>query len=225
VVDAIKPTIILKGEIVQMGEVVVGRPPYAVARPVAAPEAASPATPEQDDATPVPIHEVETITMAPPLRKWSPAEEKTPEEEKPDAPAISALEDTSPHETPVPLPEKREPDVKPSAEIPDGPMLDLETAAAVEAEERQNSAEEAPVVAGIVTQGETDNADAEHPAPRKTRRRRVSAETTTDTAPENEGTPDKKTTVRKARTSAARKPRKKTAAAPEDTDVTPKEEA
>ena len=222
VVDAIKPTIILRGEIVQMGEVVVGRPPYAAPSTAGDTPAAGPPPPGADDETPVPAHEAETITMAPPLRQWNPAEEKTPVEEVPDAPEIPTAEDTSSRAAPELLPEESEPNVETAGE----PRLDTEAA---EAEERQNApSEETPAAAGAVLVEEAqgaEDADAEPPVPKKTRRRKTSAETVADTAPENDETPDKKPAGRKTRTSAARKPRKKTAAAPEDTDITPKEEA
>jgi hypothetical protein len=239
VVDAIKPTIILRGEVVQIGEVVVGRPPYAAVRPVdaraVAPAAAVSEVPEQDDETPVSVHEVETITMAPPLRKWSPAEEKTPEEKGPDAPGASAAEDTSPYEMPESLPEVHDSDVKRSAETASVPTLDSETAAAakiVEAEEEQNAAEETLIATGAAPQGEAQSADVEppaKPAPKRTMRRKTAAETVADTipdaAPENDGAPEEKTAERKVRASTVRKPRKKSLAPSEDTDVTPKEEA
>jgi hypothetical protein len=224
VVDAVKPTIILKGEVVQMGEVVMGRPKRAA---VSTADVRA-AEPESDDETPVPVHEVETITMTPPLLKWSPAEEKTSEEKGPDAPVMPASD-----ETPESLPEDRKPDVtdvkRPSAEIPDGPLLDPETAAIVEAEEEKHAAEIAAAGEASAESAVSQDADAEPPAPKKTRRRKAAAETAVnaaqDTATENGGTPDKKTAGRKTRTYAARKPRKKAASAPEDTDVTPKEEA
>jgi hypothetical protein len=232
VIDAIKPTIILKGEVVQMGEVVVGRPPYAAVRAGDTRAAAPAVPPEPDDEAPVPAHEVETITMSPPLRKWSPDEEKTdgrapvPDEERPDAPVTPVEDDAARHETSEPLREERESDVKPNAENADGLTSDPETAAIAEAEEGQNTvAKEAP-------REEAQSAEeviAEPPSPVKARRRRVSAKTASNTMPdappEKDETPDKKTAGRKVRTSAARKPRKKTAAPPEDTDIAPKEEA
>jgi hypothetical protein len=94
VVDAIKPTIILKGEIVQVGEVVVGRPHGAGDT-----RADAPAVPPERDGEPsVSVREAETVTMATPLGK-GPAEEKTdvpaslPDEEKPDAPATPIEEE------------------------------------------------------------------------------------------------------------------------------------
>jgi hypothetical protein len=233
VVDAIKPTIILNGEVVQMGEVVMGHPPYAAGRAGDTRAAAPDVPPERDDEPPVQAHEVETITMSPPLREWSPAEEQSddrapvPDEEMPDASAASVADDAARHETPAPLPEERESDVRPDAENADGPMLDPETAAIAEAEEGQNAAaEETPREEAQIA----EEASAEPPSPVvKRRRRRASAETASNTMPdappENDGTPDKKTASRKTRTSAARKPRKKTAAPPEDADIAPKEEA
>jgi hypothetical protein len=185
--------------------------------------------------------------MTPPLRKWGTAEEKTdagtlaPDEEKPDLPVIPTAGEISPHETPESLPEERESDMKTNAETAGGPRLDMESAASVEAEEEQNAAAaEAPVAASEASLADTDsaalldaNADAElpakPPAPKKTRRRKTSAETAANAIPdmarENYVTPDEKPAGPKTRTSAVRKPRKKTAVSPEDTDVTPKEEA
>jgi hypothetical protein len=222
VIDAIKPTIILRGEIIQMGEVIVGRPPYTALSAAGSTRAAEPPPPEMDDEPPAPVHEVETITMAPPLRKWSPAEEEAPAEEVPDAPALLAAEDAAPNETPESLPEERDADLKTNAETPDEPRLDVETAAIIEAEEGQNATEETPAAAPPhEEQGGANETEppAEPPPPKRTRRKKTSAETA------NSETPDEKPAGRKTRTAAARKPRKKTAAAPEDADAAPKEGA
>jgi hypothetical protein len=267
VIDAIKPTIILKGEIVQMAEVIMGRPPRTAVR------TAAPVPPEHDDEPPAPVHEVETITMAPPLRKWNPDEEKTSvrvaetaarekttaargeevaarkEETDTREETTAAREEAAarveegpdanatPRAMPEPPPpEEREPGVTPNAEADDGQRLDPETAAIIEAEERQNAATTEPaVVAGTSGDGapavpleeaRSAGADTEPPTPVKRRRRKTSAETAADAATENGGTPDEKPAVpKKARAPAARKPRKKTSAPPEGSDVTPKEEA
>jgi hypothetical protein len=248
VVDAIKPTIILKGEIVQMGEVIVGRPPHAAVK-TAAPASVPP---EQDDAIPVPVHEVETITMAPPLLKWSPNGEKTvsPEEKAQDAAAL-------PRSMPEPPPEEIEPDAKREEAAENEPMLDPETAAMIEAEEARRAAVEgasSPNDEKTETPGEkgpdetalsrpmpeasshnaagevlheealsVGEANVEPSAPKKRTRRVKTAAAATG---ESDGTGgEKPAEPKKTRASAPRKPRKKKAEAPNDNNVTPKEEA
>jgi hypothetical protein len=91
VVDTIKPTIILKGKIVQIGEVIVGRP-YGTGDTQAVP-------PERGDDASVPGHEAETVTTETPLGKCDLAEGKTDDsatvsdEERPVAPAASIAEE------------------------------------------------------------------------------------------------------------------------------------
>lgn len=89
VVDAIKPTILLNGEVVQLGEVIMGKPisPARAAEiaafevdmpedhmapPLDEPEIAAEQEPEFAEEETTPAHEVETLTMEPPLRTWAP---------------------------------------------------------------------------------------------------------------------------------------------------------
>jgi ssDNA-binding Zn-finger/Zn-ribbon topoisomerase 1 len=209
VVDVIKPTIILRGEIVQIGEVIVGRPPHTSLKTADDTRAVEPPLPpEEDDETPVPVHEVETITMAPPLRKLSPSEEKTPEEEGPDTP---------PYEIPKSFQEERGADIEQNSETSDAQRLDSKTAAIAVTEERQNAEEKTPIAA-------PRHKDAKPAASaKKKKRKKASAVMVADTAPKNNETSKKKHAGRKTRASAAKKSRKKMAAASDDTDITPKE--
>jgi hypothetical protein len=83
VIDAIKPTILLRGEVVQLGEVIIGKPASASAQAVLpkAPEPEETKVPELTETTETPEEEapaveVETLEMSPPLKTWEPAEEE-----------------------------------------------------------------------------------------------------------------------------------------------------
>ena len=149
VIDTVKPTILLRGELVQLGEVIMGKP---VSSASAAPFQESIAEPvprsEQDDASaeeqePAPPSlEVETFTMEPPLKKWES------------------------RETPEPEPE---PEEITAADEDDGPRLDSETAIAMEAMESSGET----VLPEILPKepAETGEPEIEIPLPRKAPRR------------------------------------------------------
>ena len=180
VIDAVKPTILLRGEIVQLGEVVMGRPASPVkAAPIQEliPEPVIPA--EQDEAAAEehepeemqpPAVEIETFTIEPPLKKWEPLE--TPESVE----AAANIIDES-----VSRKEEAIIGIIPVHED-DEPRLDSETAIEIDAMESADKVESAeisptkPEAGPAVTdeKAETDEAEIEIPLPRKAPRRRKS---------------------------------------------------
>lgn len=164
VVDAIKPTILLRGEVVQLGEVIMGRPaasPDHEAQhiPEAAPmEAPAPVAPDEED-EPVITHEVETLVMELPLKPQT------------DAPAAEDDMPTLLPETPeVPEAEPQVAETEPAqSEMPEAPEAELppeiepeqpEISGAPEAELPQAIEPEQPIVDVTEPASETPLVDA-----------------------------------------------------------------
>ena len=158
VIDAVKPTILLRGEVVQLGEVIMGKPAATAGAEQLEEQIPEPAPRfEQDDAVvteELETVEVETLTIEPPLKKWEPPE---PVEAEPNIIGI------------IPVHEDNE------------PRLDSETAMEMDALESSDGNETAeisptePKAAHGVTDekaADTDEPEIEIPMPRKATRRR-----------------------------------------------------
>lgn len=178
VVDAVKPTILLRGEIMQLGEVIMGKPASSVNSAAYQPnvrpsELSFRKEIEEEEEIPSPVLEVETFTMAPPLKAWNPDNAKTAEEE---AIPITANQEPETEEIASPAFEKEPGQPDSSGKTDDeGTLLDSETAAAEEADAREPGEEAEP--------------DIEIPLPKKAPRRRKStpkADKQPEAAPETE---------------------------------------
>jgi hypothetical protein len=187
VIDAVKPTILLRGEVVQLGEVILGKPASSVnaakyqelEAEETEPAEAAPVEPDETEyisedggeETPPPVHEAETFTMTPPLKAWEPEAPTEPKEPEPAAGPETAIEENVA-------------EISEMAAVPaDEPRLDSEAAIVLEEIESPKAATETEA---SETQGgpdakispdkdqeetEGENAAIEIPLPRKAPRR------------------------------------------------------
>ncbi|MDR3333233.1 MAG: hypothetical protein LBT08_11460, partial [Synergistaceae bacterium] len=100
VVETLKPTIILKGEVIQVGEVVMGRPAANGSEARKAQEKGGTAIREDEDDAPTVTHEVETLTMDPPLNghKFEEPETEEPQEIQEETESVDETEPVEPQE-------------------------------------------------------------------------------------------------------------------------------
>gem|GEM_PF-793529 len=192
VIETIKPTILLRGELVQLGEVIMGKPasPTGVAQIQERPDNVT-EEPEQEEIQPRAL-KVETFTMEPPLKKWEPPDMSKPlktapfEAEKPaefveaSSPAeVALISDNVSDEGPVSEETAgiREPAAVIAAYEDDEPRLDSETARAMEAMASSGGTGPAGVVPNephaAAADGETrtDEPEIEIPLPRRAPRK------------------------------------------------------
>ena len=186
VVDAVKPTIFLRGEVVQLGEVIMGKPVSSANTPeISKPEPVLPVEREDvvaeehgaEEIQP-PAVEVETFTMEPPLKKWEPQKsqelvEASPIETESSVEAIEDITDGVSSEKPeseeVTISEEQVLGIVP---IHDEGEQRLDSETAVEIEAMESPAGTEPAIPETVEERTgTDEPELEIPLPRKAPRR------------------------------------------------------
>ena len=137
VIDAVKPTILLRGDVIQLGEVVMGKP--AASEPAI--------VPEQEEIHTPPV-EVETLTIEPPLNRWEPEEAPEPADAAPTEPQMPAETEMADETAPQVAADTDAPEVTEASVVgvvppheDDEPRLDSETAMAMEAMESSGEIE------------------------------------------------------------------------------------
>jgi hypothetical protein len=208
VVDAIKPTILLRGEIVQVGEVILGKPASSVDTITYRTDISEPEPQDETDELPAQVHEVETLTFAPPLKIWGSDDDEASPPTEGDSPILSPQTEDAGGIAP------KEEDSAIRDETPEtggGMRLDSETAEPIEAEEPQYPALETPAEDGNSPE-EAEIEEPEKTQPEKPRRRGRPPKTAKQDAPEQ--TPEAKendeASVKRKKTRAAATVVKKT---------------